>query len=43
MTFAWAIAPDDAGDPAALVHAADERLMARKRDAKRRESQAAPA
>jgi diguanylate cyclase (GGDEF)-like protein len=43
VTFAWAVAPEDAGDPAELVTIADERLMARKRESKARESQAAPA
>jgi diguanylate cyclase (GGDEF)-like protein len=40
VTFAWAIAPEDAGDPAALMTVADERLMARKREAKQREGRA---
>jgi diguanylate cyclase (GGDEF)-like protein len=43
VTFAWAIAPEDAGDPAGLMTVADERLMARKREAKTRESQTARA
>jgi diguanylate cyclase (GGDEF)-like protein len=41
VTFAWAVTPEDAGDPAELVTIADERLMARKREAKARESETA--
>jgi diguanylate cyclase (GGDEF)-like protein len=41
VTFAWALAPDDASDPDALVRAADERLMARKRDRRQREARTA--
>lgn len=41
VTFASALAPDHAGDPDALVRAADERLMARKRERRQREAQAA--
>jgi diguanylate cyclase (GGDEF)-like protein len=41
VTFAWAIAPEDGGDPTALVARADERLLARKREGKQGESQAA--
>ena len=33
-TFAWAIAPHDTADPAQLFRLADERLLARKREAK---------
>ena len=43
VTFAWAIAPDNANDPAALVHVADERLMARKRESKLRAVESARA
>jgi hypothetical protein len=43
VTFAWASAPDHAGDPEGLVRAADERLMARKRERRRREARAAHA
>jgi diguanylate cyclase (GGDEF)-like protein len=43
VTFAWAMAPDDADDPAALVHVADERLMARKREGKLRAVESTPA
>jgi diguanylate cyclase (GGDEF)-like protein len=42
VTFAWAVAPEDAGDPTTLMAIADERLMARKRESKAREIQAAP-
>jgi diguanylate cyclase (GGDEF)-like protein len=41
VTFAWAIAPDDADDPTALVARADERLLARKRDLKQSRTQPA--
>jgi diguanylate cyclase (GGDEF)-like protein len=41
VTFAWAIAPDDAGDPTELVARADERLLARKRDFKQGKAQTA--
>jgi diguanylate cyclase (GGDEF)-like protein len=34
-TFAWAMAPQDTTDPAELFRRADERLLARKREAKR--------
>jgi diguanylate cyclase (GGDEF)-like protein len=34
-TFAWAVAPQDTTDPAELFRLADERLLARKREAKR--------
>jgi diguanylate cyclase (GGDEF)-like protein len=43
VTFAWAIAPEDAADPMALVARADERLLARKREGKQGEIQTAPA
>jgi diguanylate cyclase len=43
VTFAWALAPDHAGTPDELVSVADERLMERKRDRRRRESQAVSA
>jgi diguanylate cyclase (GGDEF)-like protein len=33
-TFAWAIAPQDAADPEALIQRADERLIQRKRELK---------
>ncbi len=33
-TFAWAIAPEDASDPAGLIQRADERLIQRKRELK---------
>lgn len=33
-TFAWAIAPQDAGDPETLIQRADARLIRRKRDLK---------
>ena len=36
VTFAWALAPDDATDPNELVRAADVRLLARKRERRRR-------
>jgi diguanylate cyclase (GGDEF)-like protein len=42
VTFAWAVAPEDAGDPAELMTVADERLLARKREAKTRASENAP-
>lgn len=42
VTFASAIAPEDAGDPTSLMTIADERLMALKRESKARESRAAP-
>ena len=41
VTFAWALAPADATDPNDLVHAADERLLARKRERRRRGAEAA--
>jgi diguanylate cyclase (GGDEF)-like protein len=41
VTFAWAIAPDDADDATALVARADERLLARKREAKQAKVQPA--
>jgi diguanylate cyclase (GGDEF)-like protein len=41
VTFAWALAPADATDPNDLVHVADERLLARKRERRRREADAA--
>jgi diguanylate cyclase (GGDEF)-like protein len=41
VTFAWALAPADATDPNDIVRAADERLMARKRERRRREAEAA--
>jgi diguanylate cyclase (GGDEF)-like protein len=41
VTFAWAIAPEDAGNPGELMEVADERLLARKRENKQREGQAA--
>jgi diguanylate cyclase (GGDEF)-like protein len=41
VTFAWALAPTDASDPTDLVRAADERLLARKRERRRREAEAA--
>jgi diguanylate cyclase (GGDEF)-like protein len=34
-TFAWAMAPEEAADPEALVHRADARLIQRKRDLSR--------
>ena len=34
-TFAWAVAPEDTTDPAELFRLADQRLLARKREAKR--------
>ena len=34
-TFAWAAAPHDATDPGELFRLADQRLLARKREAKR--------
>jgi diguanylate cyclase (GGDEF)-like protein len=34
VTFAWAIAPEDAGNPGMLMSIADQRLMARKREKK---------
>ncbi len=34
VTFAWAAAPADAGDGASLLNRADQRLLARKREAK---------
>jgi diguanylate cyclase (GGDEF)-like protein len=43
VTFAWAISPDHAADPDGLVRTADERLMERKRERRRREEQAATA
>jgi diguanylate cyclase (GGDEF)-like protein len=36
VTFAWALAPDDASDPDSLVSRADQRLLARKREGRRR-------
>jgi diguanylate cyclase (GGDEF)-like protein len=39
VTFAWALAPDDAARPDDLVQVADERLLARKRERRRREAQ----
>jgi hypothetical protein len=39
VTFAWALAPADATDRNDLLRAADERLLARKRE--RREAEAA--
>jgi diguanylate cyclase (GGDEF)-like protein len=42
VTFAWALAPEDAGDPTALVSRADERLLARKRETRQREPVVAP-
>jgi diguanylate cyclase (GGDEF)-like protein len=41
VTFAWALAPADATDPNELLRAADERLLARKRERRRREAEAA--
>jgi diguanylate cyclase (GGDEF)-like protein len=41
VTFAWALAPEDAGDAGELMAIADERLLARKREAKTREDQPA--
>ena len=41
VTFAWALAPLHATDPNDLVRAADERLMDRKRERRRREAEAA--
>ena len=41
VTFAWAVAPADATDPNELVRVADERLLARKRERRRREAEAA--
>jgi hypothetical protein len=35
-TFAWAIAPEDAGDPQRLIARADARLLQRKRELKTR-------
>src|ERR687891_705905 len=40
VTFAWALAPADATDPNDLVRVADERLLARKRERRRREAEA---
>jgi hypothetical protein len=34
-TFAWAAAPQDAAEPGELFRLADQRLLARKREAKR--------
>jgi diguanylate cyclase (GGDEF)-like protein len=34
ITFAWAVAPEDADDPKTLLARADERLLARKRERK---------
>jgi diguanylate cyclase (GGDEF)-like protein len=34
-TFAWAVAPHDSSDPGELFRLADQRLLARKREAKR--------
>jgi diguanylate cyclase (GGDEF)-like protein len=36
VTFAWALAPEDASDPDSLVSRADQRLLARKREGQRR-------
>jgi diguanylate cyclase (GGDEF)-like protein len=36
VTFAWALAPMDAADSASIVGRADDRLLARKREGKRR-------
>jgi diguanylate cyclase (GGDEF)-like protein len=41
VTFAWAIAPEDADVPDALVQCADARLLARKREGKQRDLHAA--
>jgi diguanylate cyclase (GGDEF)-like protein len=41
VTFAWALAPTDATNPSDLVRAADGRLLARKRERRRREAEAA--
>ena len=41
VTFAWAVAPADATDPNELVRVADERLLARKRERRRREAEPA--
>jgi diguanylate cyclase (GGDEF)-like protein len=41
VTFAWALAPDHAADPDGLMRVADERLMARKRERRGRETRAA--
>jgi diguanylate cyclase (GGDEF)-like protein len=41
VTFAWALAPADAADPDDLVRIADQRLLARKRERRRREAEAA--
>ena len=41
VTFAWALAPADATDLNELVRVADERLLARKRERRRREAEAA--
>ena len=40
VTFAWAAAPDNALEPHGLMRAADERLMARKRERRRQEATA---
>jgi hypothetical protein len=39
-TFAWALAPTDATDPAELFRRADQRLLERKREAKRQAAEA---
>jgi diguanylate cyclase (GGDEF)-like protein len=41
VTFAWALAPDDAADANDLLRVADARLLARKRERRRREAEAA--
>jgi diguanylate cyclase (GGDEF)-like protein len=41
VTFAWALAPEDAARPGDLVQVADERLLARKRERRRRGAEAA--
>jgi diguanylate cyclase (GGDEF)-like protein len=41
VTFAWALAPADATDPSDLLRVAFQRLLARKRERRRREAEAA--
>ena len=43
VTFAWAIAPEDASDQDALMAIADERLMGRKRERKQQRASASAA
>ena len=42
VTFAWALSPGHSGDPDGVVSRADERLLARKREGKRRQAAGVP-